>query len=445
MIDRTTRRSLCHAGVVQGMDRIAAALGTVWAIVDERGNLIAGDSSASHAPSLSIEQAKGASLTAHEHLAVLHAALSGLLDMEHERRVLATEALDMYREVNLLFHIHEVIGSTLDYPQIVRQLVEESERLVSGTQGLLLLKSESGEELVVVAGHSERHRERLHLNEGIAGSAFTNRQADIIERTVASPYFAGETDFASMMVAPVRIAGMDMGVLVLCSDRPSAFTANDLKLLSTLASHGAIVLENVRLYEELRELFHSTVYTLAETIEKRDPYTRGHTQRVMEYSLMIAEALDMPRKEFEELRLSAVLHDVGKIAVRDIVLLKQSRLDSEEFELMKRHTEHGADILNHSRQLAGIVDGVRFHHERYDGKGYNHGLSGEGIPLMARIISVADAFDAMTTDRPYHKGMTFSIAAEEMRKGSGTQFDPALLDIFLARLKIRYPDRLTSD
>lgn len=440
MIDRAMRRALRHSSVVRGMDRLAAVLGTPWAIVDELGNLLVGDEAACMAPRAPIAGVAQAWLAAPGQLAVLGAALSGFLELEQERRVLAAEALDKYREVNLLFKIHEVIGSTLDFPLIVHQLVEESERLVADTHGLLLLKMENGEELAVVAGHTSHHRAHLGLGEGIAGAAFLARQADIVERTAASPHFAGETDFASLMVAPVRIAGIDLGVLVLGSDHPDAFTANDLKLLSTLASHGAIVLENVKLYDELRDLFHSTVFALAETIEKRDPYTGGHTQRVMEYSLMIAQALGMTGKALEDLRLSAVLHDVGKIAVRDAVLMKPTPLNGDEFELMKQHTEHGADILNHSRQLAAIVDGVRFHHEHYDGLGYNHGLSGSEIPLMARIIAVADAFDAMTTDRPYRKGLSFIRAATEMEKGSGTQFDPALVRIFLERLKIHYAD-----
>jgi putative nucleotidyltransferase with HDIG domain len=181
-------------------------------------------------------------------------------------------------------------------------------------------------------------------------------------------------------------------------------------------------------------MFQSTVSVLAETIEKRDPYTAGHTQRVTDYSIMIAQNLGLPLNDISNLRLSAVLHDVGKIGVRDHILLKTTQLEPDEIEKMKQHTEHGADILNCSQLLHTIVDGVRFHHERFDGRGYNHGISGLDIPLHARIIAVADAFDAMTTDRPYRRGMDFPTAILEIKKGAGSQFDPAIVDAFLASL-----------
>lgn len=443
MTEKTLRRSLRHRSIVTGMDRLAKALGTEWAIVNATGELIAGHEIArmeSRTP-IPLSDPPQGWLAAPAQREALVAALCGFLELEHERKVLAAEALDKYREVNLLFHIHEVIGTTLDYKQIARHLVEEATKLVANSHGVLLTVEDKTDDLVMVCGNIQRHRERLHAKQGIAGACLANKQADIVERVASSPHFMGETDFVSLMVAPVRTADLDLGVLVVGSDHPAAFNANDLKLLITLAAHGAIILENVRLYDELRELFHSTVFALAETIEKRDPYTGGHTQRVMDYALITAEALGMLGKDFEDLRLSAVLHDVGKIAVRDAVLLKEAPLDRMEFDLMKRHTEHGADILNGSRHLRAIVDGVRFHHERFDGKGYNYGLSGEDIPLVARIIAVADAFDAMTTDRPYRKGMSFAIAAAELRKSCGTQFDPAVVDAFLGRLAACQPDR----
>lgn len=204
-----------------------------------------------------------------------------------------------------------------------------------------------------------------------------------------------------------------------------------------------MVLRNAQLYTELQDLFQSTVSVLAETIEKRDPYTAGHTQRVTNYSVMTAEFLGLSQKEISDLRLSAILHDIGKIGVRDHILLKPAALEHGEFEQMMRHTEHGADILNHSRLLRSIVDGVRYHHERFDGTGYNHGLRGYDIPLHARIISVADAFDAMTTDRPYRRGMDLATAVGEIRKGAGSQFDPAIVDAFLTTLISR--TRLEQD
>jgi len=149
---------------------------------------------------------------------------------------------------------------------------------------------------------------------------------------------------------------------------------------------------------------------------------------------MIAQHLGLPLADISNLRLSAILHDVGKIGVRDHILLKSTPLEPDEVEKMKQHTEHGADILNCSQLLHSIVDGVRYHHERFDGQGYNHGISGLEIPLHARIIAVADAFDAMTTNRPYRRGMDFPTAIAEIEKGAGSQFDPAIVNAFLVSL-----------
>ena len=185
------------------------------------------------------------------------------------------------------------------------------------------------------------------------------------------------------------------------------------------------------LYKELKEIFISTVYTLAETIEMRDNYTGNHTKRVMEYSYAIGEALGMKKDPLEELRLSAILHDIGKIGVRDDVLLKPGKLTDEEFALMKKHPVFGEEILMKIKGLEHIIPGVKHHHERHDGKGYPDGLKEDEIELNAKIISVADTFDAMTSDRPYRKGLDPKIAIEELIRCSGTQFDVKIVDAFI--------------
>ena len=185
-------------------------------------------------------------------------------------------------------------------------------------------------------------------------------------------------------------------------------------------------IENARLYDRLKDTFLTTVYTLAETIEKRDPYTGGHTKRVMHYSIAMGEVMGLTGKEIEKLGLSAMLHDVGKIGIRDNVLLKEDKLGDEEFRLIKMHTTYGKEVLKHVKYFKDIIPGVLNHHERYDGKGYPEGLKGEEIDIIARIIAVADAYDAMTTDRPYRKALSYKDATEEIKKCSGTQFDPEI-------------------
>jgi HD-GYP domain-containing protein (c-di-GMP phosphodiesterase class II) len=192
-----------------------------------------------------------------------------------------------------------------------------------------------------------------------------------------------------------------------------------------------MVIENARLYSQLRNTFLATANVLAETIEKRDPYTGGHTRRVMDYALSLGNGLNLNDEEKTRLRLAAILHDIGKIGVRDKILLKTAQLDGEEIKNIENHTILGEEILKGIDHLDDILPGVRNHHERYDGSGYPDGLAGKDIDIIARIIAVADAYDAMTTDRPYRRARSHSQAVAEIKKGSGTQFDPQIVEVFL--------------
>lgn len=181
-----------------------------------------------------------------------------------------------------------------------------------------------------------------------------------------------------------------------------------------------------------------SVVALTNAIEARDPYTKEHVGRVQEYALLIAKALRLPHDQVVKLKYSCVLHDVGKIYIED-ALLKKAKLTPQDFEEIKKHSERGAKIIEGIQFLTDVKDIVLYHQERYDGKGYPDGLKGDEIPLLARIVSVADAFDAMTTDRPYRPKMSFEEAVGEIRRNSGTQFDPAVCDAFL-----RYRDTLEA-
>jgi HD-GYP domain-containing protein (c-di-GMP phosphodiesterase class II) len=157
----------------------------------------------------------------------------------------------------------------------------------------------------------------------------------------------------------------------------------------------------------------------------------------MEYSLAIGKRTGLTRREMVRLRLAAILHDIGKIGVRDTILLNPGRLTSEEFSEMRKHPEFGAAVLSRIKKLKGVIPGIKYHHERYDGSGYPEGLKGEEIPLLARIVAVADAFDAMTTNRPYRKGLSFEKAFDELQKNSGRQFDPIVVKSFLDYVRTR--------
>lgn len=183
------------------------------------------------------------------------------------------------------------------------------------------------------------------------------------------------------------------------------------------------------------QMGNETIMTIAQAVDAKDENTSQHSVRVSEYSVMIARRLGYDDEACEQLRRTAILHDIGKIGIPDRVLNKPGKLTDEEYVIMKSHVERGAEILKNFTLIDHVEEGVLYHHERYDGRGYTHGLKGEEIPINARIIGIADAFDAMTANRVYRKKLDFSHVLSEMEKGKGTQFDPKLVDILLGLIE----------
>ena len=187
-----------------------------------------------------------------------------------------------------------------------------------------------------------------------------------------------------------------------------------------------------RAAEENRELFMGSIQMLAGAVDEKDPYTRGHSDRVTRYSLLIAKEMNQPESFLEILRVSAQLHDVGKIGIEDHILKKPGALTEEEFEVMKTHTTKGANILRPVTQLAEMLPGIELHHEALDGRGYPYGLQGDQIPLLARVIAVADTFDALTTNRPYQQAHTPEQALQIIKNLAGKRLDPTAVAALLA-------------
>jgi HD-GYP domain-containing protein (c-di-GMP phosphodiesterase class II) len=180
--------------------------------------------------------------------------------------------------------------------------------------------------------------------------------------------------------------------------------------------------------EQNRQLFIDSIEMIASAVDAKDPYTKGHSGRVAQFSVILAREIGLPEEEVDKIRISATLHDVGKIGIEDRVLKKPGVLTNEEFEIMKRHTVMGYEIVRQVKQLNEMLPGIRWHHEALNGRGYPDGIKGDEMPLMVRIIAVADTFDAITTDRPYQAGSEFPKALEILRKHAGTKYDPLVVD-----------------
>jgi HD-GYP domain-containing protein (c-di-GMP phosphodiesterase class II) len=343
-----------------------------------------------------------------------------------------------------LIEMASLVNSTLDTHEIRKRAIEASTALLKTEAGsLLLIDHETGELYFEIALGEKGHKLkeiRLAKGQGIAGWVAETGQPLIVQDVQRDPRFYSDADKRSefitrdLVCVPVRTKDKILGVLQAINKSDGTFDDEDMQILSALADQVAVAIENATLYEQLKETFYGTAEALADTIEKRDPYTGGHTRRVMDYSLAIGRRLALAKSVLEDLRLAAILHDIGKIGVRDDVLLKTDRLDDEELRKMNMHSAYGSEILGHVRQLREVIPSVRGHHEKIDGTGYPDGLTGEDIPLPARIIAVADTFDAMTTDRPYRKGLSVETAIGELKKLSDIQFDSEVVNAFIKAL-----------
>jgi|GEM_PF-2876281 len=238
--------------------------------------------------------------------------------------------------------------------------------------------------------------------------------------------------WGALLGVPVLYQGVPRGLLLLArrsATRP--FTTIEQRFTGTLANQIAIALENARLLARNQGVFLSTIMAMADAIEKRDYYTGGHTRRVAELSMLLADRVGLSPRLRCALYVGAMLHDIGKIGVDDAILRKQGRLTDEEYQRMKQHPVIGYSILANITELAPALPVVRSHHERYDGKGYPDGLVGKAASILARIVAIADTVDAMTSDRSYRKGRPLEDARAEIRRCSGSQFDPELTRAFL--------------
>lgn len=240
---------------------------------------------------------------------------------------------------------------------------------------------------------------------------------------------------ASFLATPLKIRNQVVGSVNAYSyKRNFRYTEGHAKLMIILASRAAQAIENARLFENLQRTFRETIQGLVSTLEAKDKYTSGHSHRVTQFAVMIARAAGLSAWETERVEWAGLLHDIGKIGIRLEALNKPQKITRQEHEMFKDHTIMGKQILESIHFLRDIIPLVYYHHEWYNGSGYPEGIKGEEIPLGARILAVADAYDAMISDRPYRKAMSQKDAVAELLRFAGTQFDPKIVEIFVGLL-----------
>ena len=234
-----------------------------------------------------------------------------------------------------------------------------------------------------------------------------------------------------LLAAPVFRGDIVVAVLVLVNhDYKADFTNSDRKIAEMTANQLSVMIHMCSMLDEMQDFTEQMAAALIESVEAKDPYTRGHSERVHKISMELGRAMGLPAKELDNLFWGSLLHDVGKIGIPDAVLCKPGRLTRDEYTFIMVHPERSYEILRHIERLKGAVPGARHHQEKYDGSGYPHGLKGKNIPLHGRIIAVADTYDSITSSRAYRAGRSHEAAMEEIDNVAGTQLDPDIVEVF---------------
>ena len=353
--------------------------------------------------------------------------------VETERQA-QTEKL--INNLETLYTVGRAINSIQTVEELLDQIAETVLTVFSDVQLVCILLNEDGKDFEpkTIKTRPGVPSQPLQISWSIVNEAAEEEVCILANDAVRDDRFeASESIMAmnlrSVMCAPLVNKGEVLGVIYVDNrEKPDNFDEDDTALLSALASQSAVAIDNSRLYENIQKAYHEVILALMNTVEAKDPYTRGHSQRVSRCALGIARELGLGEEESRRIKTAAELHDIGKIGVRDLIIGKESSLSTTEFDLMKDHVVTGENIIKPIEYLHFAGPMVRHHHERYDGGGYPDGLKGDEIPLGARVIGVADAFDAMTTKRPYNEPMSFEESLKEFESLKGKQFDPAVVD-----------------
>jgi putative nucleotidyltransferase with HDIG domain len=339
-------------------------------------------------------------------------------------------------EIIALYDLSQTFTSTLDIGQAIEAISQLIWRRFAPQALSLTLLHREEHQLELLAQQGEPRAtepgQRIAVDSYDEAAILRGHQELVGEHTAPGPAY-----LASLLL---RTGDRPIGLLRLTrGNRQLAFSADERTMLTVAASQIAASLENIRLYQQVKEQNLQIIQAFATALDARDPYTLGHSEQVMRYSVRLAEILEFAPQQIERIRYGALLHDVGKIGIRDYILLKPGPLTAAEFSIMQQHPHIGANILNHIKSLSNVIPMIRCHHERIDGTGYPDHRSGLDIPVEARIISIADAYDAMTSDRAYRKAMQPEAALQVLLRGRNTHWDGELVDAFVKLMHTEGP------
>ncbi len=349
------------------------------------------------------------------------------------------------KELNYIYKIGQDVSSTLDMEGVLDTIIKSTgEVLGLKICTILLLKETSGEDMEVLRARGINlkgiEKQTIRRGEGISGWVWDKKIPLLLKDVNQDSRFIGRKKeryyTGSLISVPLEFKGKIIGVINGNNKvTGELFNKNDLLLLKEIAIESAIAIENASLYKSLKDVYLHTISALASALEAKDHYTHSHSENVTKYAVAIAKELGLPASQVETIQQACQLHDLGKIGIHDYILRKTGKLSPEEWDEIKMHSLRGAQILQPIGFLKEVAELVRQHHERFDGKGYPYNLRGQDIQLGARIMTVADSFDAMISERPYRKALSLLQAKAELKTNSGTQFDPGIVKIFLKLLE----------
>lgn len=346
----------------------------------------------------------------------------------------------------ILSEVSKAVGSSLDLDEVVGMVLGESMKTLRADNASIFLYDEDLRHLVLVKARGFNADEIANIkllgSWEVINDELVTRKNSIIANDVQNnkvfrsshlPFYGERLPIKSFLAVPLIKDSAVIGALIIGNrHRPGhMFTRDDEKLLEALSNHVAIALKNAQLYQRLRDLFISTVMALVRAMEVKDRYTGGHSERVMQYSFAIGQEMRLGDEELEDLRLASILHDIGKIGIKENILFKAGRLTIQQRHSIEQHSQMGKTIVSAIKDSDRIIPGIIQHHERFDGSGYPDHLKGKAISLQGRIIAVADVYDALTTNRPYQKRSKVQSVYTEIVSNSGIKFDPQVVKAFI--------------
>jgi putative methionine-R-sulfoxide reductase with GAF domain len=347
--------------------------------------------------------------------------------------------------LDLIYTVSKKVGSTSRITPLLQKTINMTQKTLNAMAASILLFDDQEKELYfeVASGPVGKVLKQVKLNSdiGIAGQVVRTGKPLIVNNVGRHPSFHRNIDeitgfvTTSMICTPLLVHRKILGVIEILNKLDgSDFNEQDLEVMVALATTTAMVIENTKLHQEILNSYKATISTLAAAIDAKDPYTHGHSNRVMEYAIMGGTALSLPIESMEKLEYAGILHDIGKISIDAQILNKPGRLNSDEWEVIHEHPMRGYELLRGIPFLKEASEFVLYHHERFDGEGYPVGIKGENIPIEARLIAVADAFDTMTTDRSYRSALSIEEAVSRLVRCSGTQFCPKAVEAIVSSL-----------